>query len=379
MFMKKQKAEKNKILSIFSLCRAAYIVLLLSAAIISLYFSLRGNEKIIDAVCRGFVRPYQRIVGTVCSYVPFSVAELIYAALVIWSVCYIVRAVYRIITRESKLLCLYKTIITLLAASCGFYAGFCLLWGVYYTSAGFIEDSGMETREYSVDELSSVTQYFAELANEYGDKVQRNSDGGFDVPLDEIFDAAPGLYQNVSEQFSSLKWPEMRAKPFFTSKLLSLINFTGFFFPFTAEANINIDSPSCLIPSTIAHELAHQRGVASEDEANFVGILASMESGNETYIYSASLLAYIHLGNALYKADNNAWSDVFHSLSANVRSDLKSNNEYWDRFETKISDASDAVYTGFLESYGEERGLKSYGACIDLLISYYLKETESIK
>ena len=377
MFMKNKNTEKRKIS--FLLCPAAHVILAVSVIVIALYFLLRGNEVIMDAVCRGFVRPYHRVIGKLCSYVPFSVAELIYAVLIIWAVYYIFRAIYLIIRRDAKLLRLYKTLVTLLAAICAFYAGFCLLWGVYYTSAGFTEDNGIETREYSVDELSSVTKYFAAIANEYGEKVPRNDSGDFAVSLEEIFDAAPGLYQNLSNQFPSLEWPEMRAKPFLTSKLLSLINFTGFFFPFTAEANINIDSPACLIPSTIAHELAHQRGVATEDEANFVGILACMESGNETYMYSAALLAYIHLGNALYKADNDTWKEVYYSLSDNVRLDMKNNNEYWDRFETKISDASDTVYTGFLESYGEERGLQSYGACIDLLISYYLEEAENTK
>ena len=33
---------------------------------------------------------------------------------------------------------------------------------------------------------------------------------------------------------------------------------------------MNVDCPACLIPETIAHEMAHQRMVASELEANFV-------------------------------------------------------------------------------------------------------------
>ncbi len=375
--MKNRDKEKKK--NIFLLCPATHIVFLVSVIIIAFYFLLRGNETIMETVCRGFVRPYHRLIGTLCSYVPFSIAELIYAILIVWALSYIISAVYLIIKRDAKLARIYKTIVTLLTAACVFYAGFCLLWGVYYTSASFADENGIQTREYSVEELKTVTEYFASIANEYSDSVDRSDRGEFAVSLDEIFDAAPTLYKNLSEEFSSLEWSEMRAKPFLTSKLLSLINFTGFFFPFTAEANINIDSPACLIPSTIAHELAHQRGVAAEDEANFVGILACMKSGNVTYTYSASLLAYIHLGNALYKADNAAWREVYYSLNDTVRYDLKSNNEYWDKFETKIREASDSVYSGFLESYGETRGLQSYGACIDLLIAYYLEEAENAK
>ena len=32
------------------------------------------------------------------------------------------------------------------------------------------------------------------------------------------------------------------------------------------------------------------------------------------------------------------------------------------------------LYTGFLYTQGDERGLQSYGACTDLLVAYYLEE-----
>ena len=63
----------------------------------------------------------------------------------------------------------------------------------------------------------------------------------------------------------------------------------GFFFPFTGEANLNVDSPECLLPATIAHELAHVRGVAPEQTANFVAILACDTSGDPLYAYSGYL------------------------------------------------------------------------------------------
>jgi hypothetical protein len=101
-----------------------------------------------------------------------------------------------------------------------------------------------------------------------------------------------------------------------------------------------------------------------------------MAQEDPVYRYSAALLAYIHLGNALYKADNEAWKAVYSSLSEEVRADLSANNAYWDQFETPVSTVSDTVYTGFLQSYGQTQGLKTYGACVDLLVAYYGAECE---
>ena len=49
---------------------------------------------------------------------------------------------------------------------------------------------------------------------------------------------------------------------------------------------MNVDAPACLLPATVAHELAHQRSIASEQECNFLAVLASTTSGNPVYAYS---------------------------------------------------------------------------------------------
>ncbi len=367
----KQGEKKYSLKRWFLLCPVRHILTLLGLVLIAGYFLLRGSTNALAWIYRHFTAPLHSILSRACGLVRFSVAEvLIYAAVVI-AVVYLVTAIVLLIRRRKILVGIYRIIVTALMAFCLIYGGFCLLWGVYYAVADFEEESGIQRSLVSTEQLETVTRYFAEKANYYGEMVERDEDGLFAEPLDSIFDKSADLYEDVVEEFQCLDGANLRCKPFHFSKLMSYIQFTGFFFPFTAEANINIDSPACLIPSTIAHELAHQRGVAAEDEANFVAVLASMENGDPVYCYSASLLAYIHLGNALNKADYDAWSEVYGSLSDGVIADLKNNNAYWAQYKTPVSTVSDAVYTGFLQSYGQTEGLKTYGACVDLLIAYY--------
>lgn len=86
----------------------------------------------------------------------------------------------------------------------------------------------------------------------------------------------------------------------------------------------------------------------------------------------------LHLSNALYKSDREAWNENYETLSPGVISDLKANNAYWAKYENSVAEkASNAVYTGFLQSYGQDQGLKTYGACIDLLIAYYYAQAET--
>ena len=319
------------------------------------------------------VRPWHRAMGNLCGHTAISVAELLIVIGVILSLVYIIIFLVRLIRHPQRLRSIYRFLITCITALAVVYGGFCLFWGVYYYSADFEEQSGIHGAPASVEQLTTVTRWFTDLLNRYDAQIARDESGSFSEPLDEIFSRSSHLYATVERSLPCLSADALSAKPFFFSRLMSYINFTGFFFPFTGEANINIDSPACLVPSTIAHELAHQRGVAEEDEANFVAVLASLENGDPVYCYSSCLLAYIHLGNALYAADYDAWLENYQRLAPGPLHDLEENNRYWKQFETPVSTVSDQVYTGFLQSYGQTLGLKTYGKCVDLLIAYYFE------
>ena len=362
---------------VFRICPVRHILLLAGILVIALYFLLRGNQALMYTLSEKLVRPYHQLAGRVCSIVPFSVAELLYAIVIAGVLIYIIYSIVLLIHRGGKARRVYRSAVTLVTLVAVLYAGFCALWGVYYYADSFAEKIGLESAPISTEELETVTAYFACLATAYGEQVQRDEDGLFTADEDSLFDRGETLYRAVSAEIPALGGPELRPKPMFFSYLMSYINFTGFFFPFTGEANLNVHSPQCMLPSTIAHELAHQRGVAREDEANFVAVLACMESGDPEYCYSAALLAYTHLGNALYSADREAWSRAASALSQAVWDDLSANNAYWAGFETKAAEATGAVYTGFLQSHGQELGMRSYGACVDLLVAYYYEEAEA--
>lgn len=358
----------------FGLCPARHVILFLSAALIAAYFALRQNAAVMLWVYENIVRPYHAVASALCGGVKFSVAGVLIAAAVLGAAAYAVYAVVRLARGGERGKTAYRLAAFAVTVPAAIYAGFCLLWGVYYYASDFESQSGIRAEPVSTERLETVTRYFARLANEYALEVRRDESGLYCEDETAIFDESASLYDEIEKEMPFLAGRGLRAKPFMFSRAMSYINFTGFFFPFTGEANINTDSPACMMPSTIAHELAHQRGVAPENEANFVAVRASLAGGSAAYRYSACLLAYIHLGNALYSADNDAWREVYNSLNEQVRADLDDNNRYWERFETPVSEVSDSVYTGFLQSYGQSLGLRSYGACVDLLVAYYYDE-----
>ena len=363
--------EKNRITpgGVWALCPRRHAVLLVSLLWLAFYFLYRSHRGIMNFLCRYLVRPWHRLMGSFTSLWRFSLAEWLILAAVLTGLGLLTAFVILLIRRRGRRA--YRCAVSLVTLAAVIFGLFCLWWGVLYYSDSFRDQSGLEDRAVSTDELESVTRYFAGLANTYSSRVERDGAGLYTAERRTIFDKSETLYHAVQTLYPCLDGPDTRAKPVVFSRYMSWINYTGFFFPYTAEANVNVDSPLCLLPSTIAHELAHQRGVAGEDEANFVAVLACLESGDADYTYSAALLAYIYLGNALNQADYSAWSDVYGSLNDQVRADLTDNNAYWDRYKTKAADVSEKVYETFLKTYGDDRGMQSYGACVDLLVAYY--------
>ena len=367
---------KNALRRWFHLCPLRHILILVGGLVIAAYFALRGRPGVMQRISDGFVRPWHRFVSRLCSHLPFSLAEVLIVLGVLLALGYLIYTAVQLIRGPDRRRRLYRLLTTCLAAFAMIYGGFCLLWGVYYDCADFEAQSGIYAQPLDTEQLRTVTVYFTDLVNRYDAMIRRSPDGAFAEDTAETFAKSATLYDDVVRAFPCLAGDPIAAKPFFFSRCMSYTNFTGFFFPFTGEANINTDAPPALLASTIAHEIAHQRGVAEEDEANFVAVLASLENGDPVYAYSACLMAYIHLGNALYRADYDAWLENYERLCEGARRDLADNRTYWARFETPVGTVSDRVYTGFLQSYGQTLGLQTYGKCVDLLVAYYYESAE---
>lgn len=361
--------------SLFRRSLVRHIVLIAAAMLLCAYYILREVPSVANFATMHIAQPWHRISGKISSIVPFSVAELLCLVVVLGALIYLVYALLVIIRKPQKLQRAYTTLITFLAGALTIFALICWLWGITYYSSTFVELSGIETKEMSIEELKEVTLSFAESANATSDAVTRDENGVYVCDKQQILASASVLYASLPGELGflqeSLAGSVIQPKPLVFSYVMSHMNFTGVFFPLTGEANVNIHVPSCYLPSTVAHELAHQRGVTREQDANFAAIVACMESEEVNFSYSGALLAYTHLSNALRQASYDDWYEVYASLGENVRRDLNANNEYWAEFQTPAADASEAIYEEFLQNQGQELGMKSYGACVDLLVAYY--------
>ena len=340
-------------------------------ALIILFETLKTSQALMSAWVFGLMAPAERFLGRMWSVFPFSVAEVLAALFLAGCVIWLVRAM-ALVVRQKAPLPFLRRLSALGAAWLWLWAGLCWLWNAAYYTPTFAQREGLNPLPYSVEELAAVTEYFARQAAALAPQVPRDEEGHFAENLSECFDRGPSIYQNIAGEFPSLDIKPVKAKPLLFSRLQSILGFTGIYFPFTGEANVNTDAPACLVPSTIGHEMAHQRMVSSELEANFVGIAACTSCNDVVFQYSGYLMGLINLCNALYPVATDAWREIAEqTFNRELDTDWSDNNAYWAALESPAEDVAGDVYASFLRSNDQELGIRSYGACVDLLVNYY--------
>lgn len=340
------------------------------AAYFALYFALR-QTALMQTLWREVTLPFAQWLGRLCGHVSVSVGEVLILTAVWTALIWLANVIRRLCTRPNRRQTLLNAIGTAVCAAAVVYALFCALWGGGYGVVSFQRESGVTAQPSTVAELRSVTAYFArQLADAAGD-VPRDESGVCALSRREILDTVGGAYDPLYGEFPFLDQPVADVKPFACSRALSVVRFTGFYFPYTGEANVNMDSPAAYFPATVCHEMAHQRGITAEEECNFVGILAATRSSDSRYRYSGWLVGYVHLSNALYRVDYEGWQALRDTLPDTVLADLRANSQYWAQFQGTVSQTAQNVYDALLKSIGDNDGVQSYGMVADLLVTYF--------
>lgn len=338
-------------------------------AALALFWAVRGHQGWMNAWVNGVSMPVKRTVSALTEFFPGSMCELgccVIIVLALWRLfAGILHRGQRV--RHLAVWALHTGTVVLWG-----YVLVCALWGTQYYAASFAERAGMTAGAVRTQDLAAVTTYFAVQVNAAADAVPRDASGCFCAEKSAVLARSAGSFDGATAEYPFLAGPVRTPKPAFFSRLMSAAGFTGYLCPLLGESTLNMDCPAVFLPVTVTHELAHQRGVAAEQEANYLGIEAGVTSSDPWYRYSAWLFGYLHLSNALYSADRADWQTVNDTLCAGARADLSANDAYWAAWQGPANTAGEKVYTAFLQSYGQTMGFKSYGACVDLLVERYL-------
>ncbi len=249
------------------------------------------------------------------------------------------------------------------------------LWGLNHFGPALSDRVGLQVTGYTKDQLIDTAEYMAAQANNWAGQVERNENGDLAIDFDAWSKEAPKGYQALAKTNPFFDGCTAPVKRLLVDDIFSYMGITGIFVPFTGESGVNLGAYNAAIPFTMCHELAHRLTVAAEDEANFAAFLACKEMESPDFQYSGWYSAFVYTYNALHRVDREAAAQVWEQLSERVKQDCRNATSHYDQYEGQVQEAATKVNDVYLKVFKEESGVRSYGEVADLLIAWYLKES----
>ena len=160
------------------------------------------------------------------------------------------------------------------------------------------------------------------------------------------------------------------------SLALTHLNISGYYFPWTGEAHINEAMPRSEWARVAAHERAHQRGFARENEATVMGVLACLASGDPEVRYSGALGLFVSFDRDVARIGAEARKALWVLLPAGAADDLRAESAFWKAHEGAPARVSEKVNDTYLKAQGVTTGVASYSETTRLFLQ--AMETEGI-
>lgn len=309
----------------------------------------------------------------------FSLAELLLAALAVASVLWLVWWTRRLYVRRAQARRLLLSTLARVLWLCGFtLLIFLLAFGFNYERQPLAATLRLEAREPSAEEIESISRAVVEGIN------RSYSESRAEVPLEgsgsrmplthaELYDVLEAAYEAEPLLRGVASGAGGPPKPVYFSGLLSRFGISGVYSPFTGEPNYNRLQPDADLPFAVAHEMAHSRGFAREDEANFVAFLVCTKASHPYVRYSGYLNALRVLG-VLYRLAPVRYREIVTSINEGPRADLKARANFWAQYQGRLSNFGEGLNHVYLKINGVRSGVRNYNESVWLIIGYYLKQ-----
>jgi hypothetical protein len=345
------------------------LVLVILAVLIHI-FSL--DPSLVDSLYSNKIYPYiGRALRFLLGWLPFSFGDIIYGGVVLWLIIKLVKAIRAVFKKQVTVQRFFGGLRYAFNFLLIVYISFNLLWGLNYNQPGIAGKLGMRMKKYSTDDLKQMNGLLVAKVNESKQVMVRSQ---MSYPSkQELFRRVTKAYEHVQTVYPFLEYRPVSLKPSLWSWLGNYMGFTGYYNPFTGEAQVNTLVPKFLQPFTTSHEVAHQLGYAKEMEANFVGYLAAAASNDTLLHYSVYLDLFMYSNRNLFETDSVASKEFRKQLIPEVHDDLKEWRKFYLRYSNPIEPVWRWVYGVYLQRNQQPQGVLSYDEVTGFLIAYYKK------
>ena len=333
---------------------AVLIIILIVLAI------LKNNPNIAEGMSKTAMRGYGQAAAVFSSIIPFlSLTEIVVLAIAIPCLVLLILAIidlfkirwFKAINKALAIPCIILTIVTLYNFSCEAAYNRKEMPLPYYEN------------EVARDDFSKIYNYFAEDLDYCVSQLEFEESGDIKGrKLEEITKDLKEAYKIIEDNdyfhahFGSVK-------PMASSFIYRELQITGVTFSPFAEANINTMNTNASIPLTVAHELAHTKGVMREDDANQLAFYVCINS-DQPYLRYSAYVSYFYQMRSMCSSSYLTEEQLnnVHPISDGYRQYAKTANyiyEFWQKHDL-LGNIGEWFNNLYIKSSGVQEGTSSY-------------------
>ncbi|MDN3588020.1 DUF3810 domain-containing protein [Pedobacter aquatilis] len=329
------------------------LIFLISSSIVIFLFGLFPSivQKYYSA---GFYPYISSALRFISSTFPFAIGDIIYTLLI----GYVFYKITRFYKRRKTLKKEHRITvpIQILNFFLILYVIFKIVWGLNYSRPSINEELNIGNDKYSVKELVLLGNYFVKKTNDL--KLKQTKDPVYTIK--ELETNSAEAYKIMEREKSLFRYSNPCLKAVLNPWIVSKAGIEGYYAPLSGEANMNMNLPDFVKPYVSCHEIAHQLGIAYEDEANLLGYLTASNSPDLNYQYSANyeMLRYILFEIRIKSPED--YKLLHEKLSDRVLADFKTEKEFWRKYNGEMFGYMDAAFDSFLKLNNQKKGINSY-------------------
>lgn len=354
----KLKIIHKRLLSVVLLAAALYLLGVFQdhPAAVEKYYS----QSLYVFICR--------VLHPVFNVIPFSIGDLLYVAVVGYFIYLLIKIIVLLFKKQ------FKRVVNLsLSLVIGVQAGmliFYVFWGLNYFRPSAAERLDLRDTTFTVADMKTVTCIIIDSANATRSRITRDDTLQSNQA---IYNTAVNAINKISADSVNFRAYHPHIKASLLSPLMNYLGTSGYYNPFTTEAQMNYQMPVFERSFVACHEMSHQIGYGPEDEANFAGFLAGVGSNDRLLRYSAYQIALDECMHALRRRDSTASNELKVYISKDVRMDLRGQRAYWMKFRGKLGIVSSMFYDDYLKANNQPQGMRTYNQMVLLLMAWYTK------
>ena len=302
------------------------------------------------------------VIATILSYlthwVPFSLLDV----LIILAIATFLAGIVMMCIRRLSVRCWANI---LLLSVLWLVVWFYMTWGIGYFRLDFHQ-------RFAVDRATEDKDFFEAFVIRYIDSLNHAYIAEPQFDINEIDHAIETMYEKYHQQLQ-LPYPcgKRHTKRTLTEPLMTRMGVAGYFDPFFNEVQVNNFLLPVSYPFTLAHEKAHQFGIASESECNLYASIVCTSSHHPLVRYSGYMQTVSYLLGSLRRMVPDEYKEITARIDPRVIADFRRIEKHWkDALNPKLSAVQDKVYDSYLKTNKQQSGIRSYSEMVELLLAW---------